>query len=106
MPNYRMMPPALVNGQPVTSQQSMAVNGRSYAGAPGSVLDVPDFDGAVLAANGWIRVANSGTTAMRPTSTSSPLASKPGVHFLDTTINKFIVFDGITWRDPATGSAV
>jgi hypothetical protein len=53
-----------------------------------------------------LRVANSGTTAQRPTSTSSPLASKPGVHFLDTTINKFIVFDGITWRDPATGSAV
>jgi hypothetical protein len=34
------------------------------------------------------------------------LVSAPGVHFLDTTINKFIVFDGVTWRDPTSGAAV
>ena len=106
MPNCRMMPPAVVAGQPVTSQQNMMVNGRTYAATPGSVLDVPDMDGAILVANGWLRVANSGTTAQRPTSTSLPLRSAPGVHFLDTTINKFIVFDGITWRDPTSGASV
>jgi hypothetical protein len=51
MPNYRMLPPAVVAGQPVTSQQSMQVNGRTYSGVPGSVLDVPDMDGAVYRAD-------------------------------------------------------
>lgn len=106
MPNYRMLPPAIVAGQPVTSQQSMVVNGRTYAGTPGSAIDVPDMDGAILAANGWVKVASSGTTAQRPTSTSAPFMAAPGAHFWDTTLSKMVVFDGITWRDPATGSAV
>lgn len=106
MPTYRMLPPAVVAGQPVTSQQSMVVNGRAYAGTPGGAIDVPDMDGAVLAANGWIKVAASGTTAQRPTSTSAPVAAAPSVHYFDTSIDKLIVYDGITWRDPATGSAV
>jgi hypothetical protein len=106
MPNYRMLPPAIVAGQPVTSQQSMVVNGRTYAGTPGSAMDVPDMDGAVLAANGWIKVAASGTTAQRPTSTSAPLRAAPNERYFDTTLGKLIVFDGATWRDPATGSAV
>ena len=106
MPNYRMLPPAIVNGGAVTSQQTMTVNGRTYSGAPGSVLDVPDMDARVLGANGWVKVGPSGTTAQRPTSTSAPLKAAPGVHYWDTTLSKMIVFDGITWRDPATGSAV
>ena len=105
MPNYRMMPPAIVAGGPVTSQQNMTVNGRTYAGAPGSVLDVPDMDGAVLAANSWIRVANSGTTAQRPTSTNAPFRAAPGAQYWDTSLSKMVIYDGITWRDPATGSA-
>jgi hypothetical protein len=106
MPNYRMLPPAIVNGGAVTSQQSMTVNGRTYTGAPGAVLDVPDMDGAVLAANGWIRVAASGTTAQRPTSTSAPFRAAPDARYFDTSLGKLIVYDGVTWRDPATGSAV
>jgi hypothetical protein len=106
LPNCRLLPPAVVAGQPVTSQQSMVVNGRAYSGAPGSVVDVPDMDGAILAANGWVRVAASGTTAQRPTSTSAPFRAAPDARYFDTSINKLIVYDGVTWRDPATGSAV
>jgi hypothetical protein len=106
MPNFRMLAPAIVAGQPVTSQQTMVVNGRTYSAAPGSVLDVPDMDGAVLAANGWIRVAASGTTAQRPTSTSAPFRAAPEARYWDSTLGKLIFFDGIAWRDPANGSAV
>jgi hypothetical protein len=58
--NVRMMPP------PVVVNQTVTVNGRTYSGAPGVTLDVPDFDAGPLAANGWIRVGPSGTTAQRP----------------------------------------
>jgi hypothetical protein len=106
MPNFRMLPPAIVAGGPATSQTSMVVNGRTYSAAPGSVLDVPDMDGAVLAANGWVKVAASGTTAQRPTSTSAPFRAAPEARYFDTSLGKLIVYDGVTWRDPATGSAV
>jgi hypothetical protein len=106
MPNYRMLAPAVFAGQPAISQQNMTVNGRNYAGAPGTVLDVPDMDARILGANGWVEVAASGTTAQRPTATSAPLSAAPSVQFWDTTLSKLIVFDGKTWRDPATGSAV
>ena len=106
MPTYRMLPPTVVAGQPVTSQTNMAVNGRTYAGAPGSVADIPDMDAQVLAANGWVKVAASGATAARPTATSAPVSAAPGVQFWDTTLSKLVVFDGKNWRDPATGNAV
>ena len=106
MPNYRMMPPAIVAGGPVTSQQSMTVNGRNYSGAPGSVADIPDVDAQVLAANGWVKVGASGATAQRPTSTSAPFKAAPGAQYWDTSLSKLIFFDGVAWRDPATGNAV
>lgn len=106
MPNYRMLPPAVVAGGPITSQTNMVVNGRSYSGTPGSVADIPDQDAQILGANGWVNVGPSGATAQRPTSTSAPLKAAPGLHYWDTTLSKMVVFDGVTWRDPATGSAV
>ena len=106
MPNYRMMPPAIVAGGPITSQTSMVVNGRSYAGSPGSFFDIPDQDAQVLGANGWVKIAPSGATAARPTATSAPVNAAPGVQFWDTTLSKLVVFDGKNWRDPATGNAV
>jgi hypothetical protein len=104
--NYRMLPPAVFAGQPAIGQQSMTVNGRSYAGVPGAVLDVPDMDARILGANGWVEVCASGTTAQRPTSTSVPLSAAPSVQYWDTTLSKLVVYDGKTWRDPSNGSAV
>ena len=106
MPNYRMMPPAVVAGGPVTSQSSMVVNGRNYSGSPGSVADIPDMDAQVLGANGWIKIAPSGATAARPTATSAPVNAAPGTQFWDVTLSKLVVFDGKAWRDPSNGNAV
>lgn len=101
--NFRMLPPTAVG------QQSVAVNGRNYSGAPGSVVDVPDFDATVLGANGWTKVALSGPTSARPTTnptTAPPYCATRGLQFYDTTISKLIAFDGQTWRSPVDGSAV
>jgi hypothetical protein len=100
--NFRMLPPIAVTAQ------TMTVNGRTYAAAPGSALDVPDFDAGALAANGWIKVAPSGPTSARPTpaATGAPYIGGVGSHFYDTTLAQLIVFDGATWRNPATGAAV
>lgn len=101
--NFRMLPP------PAVISQTIVVKGRSYSGAPGSVMDILDADAMVLSANGWIRVAASGTTAQRPTTnmyTNPPYIAAPGVTYWDVTLSKLIVFDGLTWRDPNNGDAV
>jgi hypothetical protein len=101
--NFRMLPPTAV------VKQTLAVNGRTYSATPGSVIDVPEFDGRVLAANGWIICAASGPTSSRPTTNpnqSAPYTAAPSSEFFDTTLNKIIFWDGANWRDPATGNAV
>jgi hypothetical protein len=98
-----MLPPNAVGQQVVTA------NGRTYSGAPGTYQDVPDFDAAVLMANGWTKAALSGPTSARPTTNanvSAPYTAAAGLDFLDTTLGKVICFDGAAWRDPATGAAV
>jgi hypothetical protein len=93
MSNIRLMPAG--NGKTTTT----TVNGRTYTCALGATIDVPDFDAAVLTANHWVRVAEVGTTAQRP--------STPGLHmqYLDTTIGALVTWDGVAWRGP-TGTAV
>lgn len=86
--NYRLFCPS--SGP----QQTCIVNGRTYTGVPGTPQDVPDFDMPGLRANGWTNLGVVGTTAQRP------VVLPPGVkHFVDTTINKIIYWDGATWRD-------
>ena len=96
-----MLPPIAVINQTVTAY------GRTYTAAPGTVVDVPINDAAILAANGWVPVAYSGHTADRPSGTLvlGDADSKLGGKFLDIDINKLVVFDGRTWRDPSTGAA-
>jgi hypothetical protein len=100
--NFRMLP------SPLLLKQSLVVNGRTYTGAPGTTIDVPDFDAGPLAANGWTKVALSGPTTARPTTLTTGGQYTAGVssQFFDTTLGKLIVFDGAGWRDPATGNAV
>lgn len=100
----RVLPPA--GG--VSSPQP--ANGRSYDPAVASYQDVPYMDAQVLAANGWTAIAPVGTSDARPV-TSGPTSGNPevatrGSRFVDTAIGKLIVFDGVAWRDPATGNAV
>ncbi|MEW5882275.1 MAG: hypothetical protein AB1761_17775 [Pseudomonadota bacterium] len=98
----RMLPPT------DAGKRRMTVNGRSYVGTLGTVYDVPDHDADALEANGWTRVEAVGTTAERPNFTATPAgaALSAGRRFLDTTVGALIVWDGATWRNPATGAAV
>jgi len=99
--NKRVLPP------PSGSTQTISVNGRSYAAAPGAALDVIDCDANVMLANGWSCGMPSGPTASRPaTRLSEPYNAYPGFFYLDTTLDLVIMFDGATWRNPVTGAAV
>ena len=94
MANVRVMPPP-------TGNTSTTVNGRPYGCAAGATLDVPDFDAAVLVANGWTAVADGvGSTSARP---ASPYK---GQKYHDNTLGLTIVWDGRVWRSPVTGAAV
>jgi hypothetical protein len=103
MPTFRMLPPVSVGAQ------SRTVNGRTYSAVPGAAIDIVDVDALPLTANDWTKVALSGPTSARPS--TNPLGTPPylataGFHFLDTTLNEIVVFDGSNWRSPITGASV
>lgn len=98
--NHRMLPPTVV------AYMTRTVNGRTYSGTPGMVMDIPSFDAAMLMANGWIDVGPSGASTQRPTGTMGQYHSGAGFKFFDTTLGLTILSDGKDWRDPATGNIV
>ena len=85
---------------PLSGSKSHTTFGRQYDGWAVSYLDVPDQDAATLSANGWLAVAPVGATSARPANPAR------GAEFLDTTLGYIIKFDGIVWRNPASGAAV
>jgi hypothetical protein len=98
-----------VFGPTTIARQTVVANGRTYNAVAGGVLDVPNMDAAVLCANGWTYVCISGPSSARPS--TNPNATPPniaasGVEFFDTTLGYIICHDGVSWRNPATGSAV
>jgi hypothetical protein len=97
-----MLPPLNVQ------KRTLTVNDRTYVGAPGAVLDVPDHDADMLEANGWTRVEAVGATEERPDLAATPAGAvnSAGRRFFDTTLGYMIVWDGADWRDPANGDAV
>lgn len=97
--NVRMFPPNNISGQTQT------VNGRVYTAVPGNYLDVNLADAFVLVSNGWTRACNTGATSDRPSSTLPPDLYEKSRPFFDQTLSKIVIFDGQTWRDPATGAA-
>lgn len=83
--------------------KSQTVNSRTYTVAAGAEIDVPDFDAWVLLADGWVNAApgaTSGATALRPVNPAK------NTTFHDTTLGYTIVYDGKSWRNPATGAIV
>jgi len=121
MPTIRMIAPGLAasttsvvgaetlypSGGPETG--ALKTSGRTYSGSPGTVLDVPDFDAAALAALGWLpacfglpalKQGGSGPTSGRP---SNP---KPGCHYYDVTVGDLAVWDAAAWRSPTTGNSI
>jgi hypothetical protein len=115
---YRMI------GHPDARYPFHYANGRKYtAPSPGTYLDVPDFDGKVLEAQGWTILNGGpypirmGTTAQRPNVTPSPdlrpVFANKGELYLDLTLGKLIVCTGgdpinrySQWVDVLTGAAV
>jgi len=90
----RMFPPPV--GSTTTS-----VNGRSFTAAAGGYTDAGDYDVFPLTANGWTKVAaQAGVTSARP------IAPARGLTYLDETLGYIVVFDGLVWRNPATGASV
>jgi hypothetical protein len=89
MTTHRLIPPA--------GKSKIIVNGRTYDPAAGA-QDVPDFDCAVLEANGWSLQAVSVTTAGRPVNPSV------GTKVYDSTVGHTIVWDGKAWRDEGGSS--
>lgn len=99
MANILMQPPA-------TGNKTTRINGRTYTGVLGTPQTVPDFDADALQANGWMRVAVTGTTAQRPTSAGVGVPLAVGYSYNDTTLAAMIRWDGAKWRDAITGAAV
>jgi hypothetical protein len=97
-----LMIPAIASGSLTTK-----VNGRTYTCAAGATISVPDFDGAELAANGWLVSLNAptGTTGQRP------VAPAVGTVFVDSTVGGAVVYVGKSpagapvWVHHATGVA-
>lgn len=101
MPNVRVMPDG--NQSIVTTK----VNGRTYSCAPGSTIDVPDFDAAVLDVNGWT-IVGAGSSALPQVGPTSARPAKPvkNQEFHDTTLGITVNWDGKVWRNPSTGASV
>ena len=98
--NYRMLVPE------DPRYLTRVANGRTYAGSPGAIVVVPDFDGTVLGANGWSFLTLSGPTTMRPSGEIGLYPALPGTRFFDETLSLPIVFDGVVWRNAQTDAVV
>lgn len=88
-----------VAGAPVVGpgQRFYNVNAGSFTDVPGDMSG----DAAVLSSQGFLPVALSGTTAQRPSSTGN---IHPGLLYLDTSLNLFVVWTGTVWVNPITGA--
>jgi hypothetical protein len=91
----RMLPPS-------TGALTITINGRNYTAPLNGSVDVPDHDGEIMSANGWIKAAGGGvgTTALRP------VTPPKNTMFHDTTLGFNIVWNGKMWINPTSGAAV
>lgn len=100
----------LVPGDNALNPITIPGTARKYAGALGSITQVPDFDSLILRNAGWVatNVGNYGGSA-GPTS-GRPLwpAINPGFEYVDTTLNVVAVFVGPKsgWVNAVTGAVV
>ena len=81
---------------------SFTIAGRTYTCPANGTVDVPDFDASVMEANGFVTVALGGVTS----TVGRPPAPFKNMEILDSTLGYVIRFDGIHWRNLATGAVV
>ena len=76
--------------------------------AAGSVLTTDTISARNGSNNAFFEVCLTGTTAQRPAHGDSdyPVGVPTGLWYYDSTISAYAVWDGATWRNPITGSAV
>lgn len=98
----RVIPPI----GPKFANPHVCSDGISYGCPTGSTLDVPDHIGNQLAAAGWLDVTGQHGPDTCGSTTARPENPFPLRTFLDTTLGYIVIFDGLTWRNPATGAAV
>jgi hypothetical protein len=98
MATYNAMPPLPM----ATSQTTVSttVNGRTYTCAVGSSIQVPDFDGQVLAANGW------GVIPYIPVGGSRPTPPRQWEIWYDANVSTTIWWNGSEWVRPSSGALV
>lgn len=76
---------------PANANVSMTINGRSY-NTNNAYLDVPDFDAAVLCANGWTFFGrHTGLMGIGPTA-SRPAPGNGINSYYDTDLGELITF--------------
>ena len=97
---------ALVRLMPHGSGNATHLSGKLKPTA-GAFVDVfvDSADYNTMSANGWLKVAQVGTTAQRPDG-GVPASLQAPFYYLDTSLGKIICWEGVQWRDPATGSVV
>lgn len=92
---------------PTSGPQSVSpitVNGRTFDPKAATYQDIISFDADELEANGWTRAGEVGATSARPVAAGTSQQPLRGRVFIDTTANKTVQHDGVTWRDVLTGS--
>jgi hypothetical protein len=98
MRNFRFTTNAASWPSPVVAQS------RTYTVPVTTFVDVPEVDAPALSGNAWVQLLPVGPSSARPDSTQ---ALYPHLRaYIDTDINKVVIFDGRAWRDPLTGSTV
>ena len=81
-------------------------DGATWNMSPGRVLDFDPNMADLMRQYGWHPIGFSGGTTDRPAaSDTGPNYVKRGTQFFDISVGKILIFDGATWRDPATGAA-
>lgn len=83
----------------------MAAPGPTNPVAPGTITTVDSVTARIM--TNYFQVEISGTTAQRPKAGDPGLSNLPaGTAYYDTTLAKTIYYDGVSWRDPASGAVV
>jgi hypothetical protein len=107
----RMLPLNVTAGGALTgrcgSPNPADPSARFYTASGGQTIDAqggPDADASVLVSQGFAIVAPSGTTAFR--NAAVPNYFKAGQLFVDLTLGRVIMFDGLVWRDVVTANVV
>ena len=93
------------NMLPTATAIVVKTNGRTYTPVQGVPQVVPDFDAAILSANGWVNSAGNASSGS-DTTVNRPANPKRNDTFHDQTLGIIIIFDGKVWRNPVTGALV